>query len=354
MSSRFNEKSEEEKERIRKKISESQKARLAKRSEEDRLRRAQQQRDYMNNRTEEQKQQAINKCKETMSKKSKEELQQIYKKQSDSCRKTWANKSEEEMKLWSEKQRRAKNSYSDEKKNDIANKKKKFWQNYLGSMTPTQREEFNNIRKAGFLRFWSELSESEKQQWRIDNKNRNLERYSKYTAEDHINHSNRCKLAYKSMSIEKKELIRVHRNQTYKRNNSYGKSSIEDNIYNYLHSRFNNISRQALLNGYKYDFCIVHKDVTTYIEINGKFWHNYRPFVNCKECIDEYNHLKTLDNRRSHIADIWRYDDVNKYNYCVDNNINLIRVYIGRKYDLNEVINDIIHNLNKGQITLSY
>lgn len=354
MSSRFNEKSEEEKDKIRKKISESQKARLAKRSEEDKLKRAQQQRDYMNNRTEEQKQQAINKYKETMSKKSEEELKRIYKKQSDSCRKTWANKNEEEMKLWSEKQRNVKNNYSEEKKKEIANKKKEFWRKYLSNMTPEQREEFNDVRKSGFLRFWSGLSEYEKQQWRVDNRNRNIERYSKYTTEDHINHSNRCKYAYELMSSEQKELIKLHRNQTYKRNNSYGKSSIEDNIYNCMKFKLDSITRQALLNGYKYDFLIVHKDVSTYIEINGKFWHNYKPFVNCEEHINEYNYLKSLDNRRSHIADIWRYDDVNKYNYCVNNNINLIRVYIGRKYNLNKVVDDIIQNLSNGQITLSY
>lgn len=355
MSSRFNEKSEEEKQRIRMKISESQKARLAKRTKEDKARRSKQQRDYMNNRTEQQKQQAIQRCKETMSRKSEEEIKNIYRKQSESCKKTWANKSEQEMIDWSEKQRKSKNSYSEDKKQNIANKKREFWVNYLGNMTTQERQEFDNVRKAGFQKFWNNLSDQEKQQWRIDNKNRNLERYSKYTLEDKIAHSNRCKQAYELMSPQKKQLIQIHKNMTYKKNNSYGKSKLENCIFSMLIDKCYDVCRQPMLDKYKYDFCVADKSKNnTYIEINGSFWHNRRPFIECEEHIKEYDYLKTLNRRYQHIADVWRYDDTNKYNYCKEHNINFIRIYIGKNYNLDVIVYSIINNLNNGQVTLKY
>ena len=350
--SKWNEKSEEEKQAIKEKISASQKARLAKRTLEQIEKKRQQQRDYMNNRSEEEKEQAKLKRQLTYKNKSEEELERIKQQRIKSCKQTWANKSEEELKEFGRKQSIAKNSYSEEKKQEVAQKKRDWWKQFLDNMTQEEREHFDNVRKRGWINYWNNLSEDEKQKWRDNNKYLNECRWSNATPEYILKHSEKCKEVYWSMSEEKRKLMQQHRNETYRKNNTYGTSKIEDDIYEQLikHKELS-VKRQSILNGYKYDFVIIKDNIKTYIEINGVFWHNYRPFKECEEHIKEYEEMYSKSPRQKHIAEIWRYKDVEKYNYCVRNNINFIRLYID-KFDLNECINFILKNISKGQVTM--
>lgn len=65
------------------------------------------------------------------------------------------------------------------------------------------------------------------------------------------------------------------------------------------------------------------------IELNGSFWHNYRPFKNTEENIKEYNTLIDKGGLYKTIANTWRYKDVQKLNYCKENNIKLLVIYFG-------------------------
>ena len=100
-----------------------------------------------------------------------------------------------------------------------------------------------------------------------------------------------------------------------------------------------------------FDFGIYLNNQLTLVEINGEYWHNYRPFVNYIEHIEEYNELLLKGIQGQHIAKKWRYKDVEKMNYCLQNNINYITIYVDRN-DADEIYMNIIRNLNSGYVNI--
>ena len=154
----------------------------------------------------------------------------------------------------------------------------------------------------------------------------------------------------KRSNKEKQEIFTKMYNTQIK-NNSFGKSSIETYILDKFNSQFNNVYYQYKLNEIWFDFAVEFNNQITYIEFNGSYWHNYRPFNNSEEHIKEYEMMKDLGNRKSAIADSWRYRDVKKLEFCKSNNLNYIVIYCARiNKNLDDFLDKIENYLNKGII----
>lgn len=397
MSSRFNEKSEEEKEAIRKKISESQRKRLAKLTDKDKERISENHRQAMLNRSEEAKKKSIEKYRETMSKKDKKEITKSRQQQIKTCKETWKNKSQKEMKEWSKLHKDIYDSFDDKKLEDIANKKREAWKNILDNMTEEERQLFNESRSKGFKNYWNNLSEEEKENWKNRSKQEGIKGFKNYITQIGIDkHKDNCRKNYANISIERKikiaQKISDHYNNlsnkekqqfaeirkasswsnfsdskrnliinkihiTKKLNNSYGKSKLEDNIFNLL-SKSVKVQRQYTYKNYAFDFMVQYDNKMNLIDIHGSFYHHNKPFSYTDEDLLEYDNLINKGGTWISVANTWRYRDVERFNICQFNNTNYIRIYIkGNKLELQDyikIMSLIKDNLNKGQITLFY
>lgn len=154
---------------------------------------------------------------------------------------------------------------------------------------------------------------------------------------------------------------------TRKQRNRYSKSQIEDTLYEYLVKEFGeaNVERQYIIDNYSFDFRIYRYDAKTndyfyqLIEIHGGFYHNFRPYINCKEHNKELQSLIDKGGMYKTIAHKWSCIDPNKFNYCKKNNLNLTVIYINEKprpYFTNEQLNkslQIIKNFKPGYTNLS-
>lgn len=149
--------------------------------------------------------------------------------------------------------------------------------------------------------------------------------------------------------------------QTKLKNNSYGKSKEEDKLYDYLVLEFgkDNVIRQYSENGFIFDFKIIrpslskqHKGekIVQLVELNGSYYHNFRPYKDCLENNNEYNKMIECGGQAAKIAKKWRYTDIDKYNYCKEHNINFVCIYFDRKpkpYFTNEELIKELDQLKK-------
>lgn len=77
-------------------------------------------------------------------------------------------------------------------------------------------------------------------------------------------------------------------------------------------------------------------DLDLYVELNGGYWHNYRPFNGSEEHIKEYNKLMQGKPQHKKIARKWKYIDPSKRRYCEENKLRLLSIY----FDLDENFKD--------------
>ena len=140
--------------------------------------------------------------------------------------------------------------------------------------------------------------------------------------------ANKIKKKFKTGST----LRKMH--EAKKKNGTYGKSKLEDKIYETLCNEFGkeNIERQIYLHKHYYDFRINN---FLLLEIHGTYWHNKRPFVESEEHIKEYENMVQCGGQKKAIANKWRYYDVEKLNYCKENNIPYLALYLNNFNDFN-------------------
>lgn len=164
--------------------------------------------------------------------------------------------------------------------------------------------------------------------------------FALYKTKETIKHTNMNKYGTTSFSktdefrnILKSKRREITRKQfeTMKRNNSFKISKLEKQIYILLCQEFgeSNVESQCLIGDYIFDF-----KVNNYIiDIHGSYWHNYRPFNNSKEHIDEYEKMINSNKHLADIANCWRYKDVNRLLYCKSHKINYLALYLERVPD---------------------
>lgn len=118
--------------------------------------------------------------------------------------------------------------------------------------------------------------------------------------------------------------------KSYAKNKGRFTSKPEKELYKALIKIYPNTKQQYYIKDLK--MCFDFKVNDYIIELNGEFYHNYKPFTNTQEDIKEYNNLKQSGPLKSAIADVWRYKDVKKLNYCKENNIKYLVIYYGTKH----------------------
>ena len=123
---------------------------------------------------------------------------------------------------------------------------------------------------------------------------------------------------------------------TKRKNKSFNTSKIEDDFYNLLCTKFNNVQRQYKTEKYPFlcDFYI--PDIDLYIEYNGNWTHGKEPF-----CYNNINHLIRLDYliERSKTSDYyqqaiytWTELDVKKQKTAKQNNLNYLCFYNKKQF----------------------
>lgn len=140
------------------------------------------------------------------------------------------------------------------------------------------------------------------------------------------------------------------------KNGSFKKHKTETELYELLLKNFNDVERELVIDGLYFDFKINN----LLIELNGNFWHNYRPFNDSEDHIKEY---ESLINKKSSVyitvANKWRYIDTKKLNYCIENKIPYLCIYFGKNVNnyknsdniiftdnFEDIINNIVIKLN--------
>lgn len=226
---------------------------------------------------------------------------------------TLSNKSEEELQKTRNK---ISKSVSQNYKNNpkliktLSNKGKQRWQN----KSEEEKECFRETMKQS----WKNKTEEELQEW-----------------------SNKRKQTYANMSTTYKRKIWLKGHETAKQNNRYGKSQLEDTLYTYLVNEFGeeNVIRQFVQGNYSFDFKITrpslnpqHKGqlIEQLIELNGVFYHNYRPYKDYSEHQIEYEQLCKKGPMYKSIADKWKHNDIEKYLYCKSNKLNYMALYVSK------------------------
>lgn len=141
-------------------------------------------------------------------------------------------------------------------------------------------------------------------------------------------------------------------NKTRSKNRTSGKSKEEKLLETNLNKKYGETSvthqyRISETSRLKYDFKINN----LLLELNGLFWHNYRPYKNTESDKKEYYSLKQKGGMYKAIAKHWKYDDVRKLNYCINNNINFLAIYFDA---LPENILELIEKYKVGQTILIY
>lgn len=142
--------------------------------------------------------------------------------------------------------------------------------------------------------------------------------------------------------------------QTQLKNDTFGRSKDETLIYRYLQDKVE-IKRCIYKGGCNFDFEIIYNNQITLIELNGIYWHHNKPFNNTEQEIEEYNNMINIKGHSSMIAKKWRYTDVEKLNYCKENNMNYICIYFNNqqlKRESEKVGKIILDNLNKGIVII--
>ena len=134
----------------------------------------------------------------------------------------------------------------------------------------------------------------------------------------------------KSKEEKKKIYIKVRKSK--KTNGTIASSkSFEDHWYNKLKIVFPyyTILRQYSDIRYPFSCDFYIKELDLFIEMQGKYFHNKRPFKECKEDIAEYNALIVKGKQAASIAKVWRYKDPLKRSTAKNNSLNYIEFWEG-------------------------
>lgn len=143
-------------------------------------------------------------------------------------------------------------------------------------------------------------------------------------------------------------ISKIHKEKEYKTrkaNGTFKSSKSEQILINILEENNIPFIYQYKLEGMWFDFLINNKLI---VQLNGSYWHNYRPFNNSIEHIKEYNEMILKWNQIKNIANTWRYRDVKKLEYCKKNKLNLLVIYFNKTLDnsILDIINDNQDGIN--------
>lgn len=171
-----------------------------------------------------------------------------------------------------------------------------------------------------------------------------LKKYGKRNNGDKISKSLLARdLSDKIASIKAREMTKLTRYgdknynnhkkaiRTKMRNHTNGASisKFETNMIEYLRQTYPDytIFTQYKEDRYPFDCDCYIKDLDLFIEFQGSYYHNKRPFKGTEEDLVEYEKLSNSGIQKSRIANVWRYKDTKKREIAKNNNLNFLEYW---------------------------
>ena len=139
-----------------------------------------------------------------------------------------------------------------------------------------------------------------------------------------------------SKSPEIKKIIAERAVAARKRNGTLSSSrNFEDKLVQYLRDTYPEYTILTQYKDERYPFrcdCYI-KELDLFIEFQGSFYHNYRPFNGSPEHISEYEKMLTKGEITKGIAKVWRYKDPEKRELAKKNKLNFLEYWESRYLD---------------------
>ena len=199
------------------------------------------------------------------------------------------------------------------------------WKNYnnikYGTDYYTQTEDFKRKVKEIYVN----MDEDDKNKIISKRIDTNVEKYGfKYFSQ-----SEDFKGKYKNYEFVQKMLEKSY--QTKRKNNSFNKSNIEDEIYNILVTKFENVKRQYKSVEYPFmcDFYISELDL--YIEFQGTWTHGGKPFDKINDLhkmqLNEWKEKSSKSEFYKNAIKVWTITDPLKRKIAKEHNLNWIEFF---------------------------
>lgn len=202
-----------------------------------------------------------------------------------------------------------------------------------------QEKTFKNKTGLNFRQYFTKKSKETKLKKYGNENYTNKEKYKqtcleRYGTEYYLSSKN-----YKNLYKDEKWVINVNNKKyiSFKKNNSFTKSSYEDEIYNLLIQRYSNILRQYKSDLYPFPCDFYIPEIDTYIEYQGTWYHGNEPYINSieqKEIIKkweekskEINFKGELKSSYLNAIQTWTIRDPLKRETAKRNNLNWIEFF---------------------------
>lgn len=275
-----------------------------------------------------------------------EEKKNRYNKVSTTSKQTWKMKSNEEKE-------QLKQINSQKHKELWANKTYEQKQSHIQSIKNCWTTDKRIIHGLKIHNAYDNQTEDEKQRRREVTRQKSIEMWKNWDSQTIYNRNKALSKSitnvWANRTDEEKQRIYTKIFNTMSKNKSFSKSKMEKELYNYLINNNVDVIWQYKCNNIWFDFRITVNNEITFVELNGSYWHNKRPFNNSKEHLEEYDCLINDDSKQhSVIAKRWRYTDPDKILYCNEHKLNYICIYYNSIKELDKVIDIINNNLNNG------
>lgn len=201
-------------------------------------------------------------------------------------------------------------------------------------------ENYNNTNKRNHtnLKKYGNICSLHNKDIREKTINTNIQKYGTQYAQSNqlikekIKNSNinTCKEKYGVENIMQLQEIYHKQLITKRNNNSFNVSKPENDSYNILSKKYNDVKRQyrSKLYPFNCDFYIPSLDL--YIECNYFWTHGNKPFESTKDDIDKLNKWKIkakINKFYQHAINVWTIADVKKRNIAKQNNLNYIEFW---------------------------
>lgn len=265
-------------------------------------------------------------------------------KQIETWKSNWKNRTENDEKIRQAKTKQTKIiRYNDENFNNQKQRQETNLKKY-GYITPliqrqvlskSHDEEHVKRQSIYMTEKWSNITKEDREKFFLNIKKRNL---IKTGYESHMRNpvwlNRRKDLSIKNNlpeDLTNCEVLQILRRKSMRENGTTNTSyGFEDKMIKYLRTKYPNYTIiQSYFEDPRYPYecdCYV-KELDLFIEFQGSYFHNWRPFNNSSEHIKEYEEMIINDGQSATIADTWRYRDVEKRRIAKENNLNYLEYW---------------------------
>ena len=194
--------------------------------------------------------------------------------------------------------------------------------------TKERIEKSINTRKENKEELINKIKETNIKKYGVDNvaknkyikektKETNIKKYGKVSWTQTEDGKNKLSKIVSSKEVQEKI------NNTKRKNNSFNKSTPEDESYELLKEKFNEVKRQYKGDKYPFAADFYIPSIDTYIECNYFWTHGFKIYEGTNSDLEKINYWKNKNTKYYNNAiKTWTYYDVNKRNTAKENNLN--------------------------------